>query len=146
MTTRDGYRALALEHAVERERISWERPVFDERDADLIADFMIALDEHTGPRVGDFVRFADDVLRRVSYIWPESGVQTSDEGSFYLGKGYVSFSGSLYRCVPSATLTRTDEQRLGRIWTFHHNFPQAHHGVHTSVPFRIYRCSERAPD
>ena len=122
--------------------------VLDERDEAILAQRVAALDAVEGPRVGDFVRFADGVERRISYIWPEawddettSSVQTSDGGSYYLGDGYVSMSGSLYTGVHGRTLTLTDEQREGSVWFFHHNQHVAHNGVDVMIPFRVFTCS-----
>src|SRR5216117_3642018 len=100
------------------------RPAFDERDAEILAKRIAMLDEITGPRTGDFVIFADDVTRRISYIWRDEhgaafSVQTSDGGTYYLGEGYVSMSGSLFSGVKPETLTLTDERRDGRVWFFH---------------------------
>ncbi len=112
-----------------------------------------------GPRVGDYVRFVntpdenkgtDYTERRVSHVWrgedglPES-IQTSRGGSYYLGNGYVSMSGSLFRGVPARTLARTDEKRAAPVWFFHHDRWQAHNAVHAEILFRIYTCTEEAP-
>ena len=92
--------------------------VTDERDAQIVAARAETYDTLHGPRVGDFVTFADGVTRRISHVWPagwnEDGVarlQTSDlpggdkpmySGSYYLGDGYISYSGGLH-----ASLRRT---------------------------------------
>jgi hypothetical protein len=125
------------------------RPAFDERDAEILAKRSAAYDEIAGPRDGDFVVFADEVTRRISYVWRDErgaafSVQTSDGGSYYLGDGYVSMSGSLYSGVKPETLTLTDEKRVGRIWFFHHDFHTAHNGVDATMPFRVFTCSEPA--
>ncbi len=109
-----------------------------------------SLDEEPRVRCGDYVEFADGVVRRVSHVhrWEgeEELVQTSGGGSWYLGDGYASFSGSLYPSVGASTLTRTDERREGLVWFFHHDWHEAHNGVSVTVPFRVYRCSVVAPD
>lgn len=128
------------------------RPQFDERDEELCRRNMEEYDKLPGPRVGDWVIFADGIERRISYIWKFDdepkvyGIQTSQEGyGFHLGFGYISFSGSLFNSVDGNTLTRTYQKRNGRIWMFHHGFAMAHNGVETTVPFRVYCCSESAP-
>ena len=104
-----------------------------------------------GPTEGDFVDFADGVTRRISFITPLDwlpecdSVQTSKGGSFYLGNGYASFSGSLCPGVKRGTLTDKGEWRNGACWFFHHDHHRAHNGVEVSAPFRVYRCSESAP-
>lgn len=124
-------------------------PKFDERDAEILAERIAEYDARQGPRVGDYVRFADDVTRRISYVWRDEhetvfSVQTSTGGSYYLGKGYVSMSGSLFGGVKPDTLTLTDETRDGGVWFFHHDWHTAHNGVDVTVPFRVFTCSEVA--
>lgn len=80
----------------------------DDRDKALLAARVAAFDPTGGPRVGDFVEFIGGVTRQISYVWPGS-FQTEKAGRFYLGPGYMSFSGSLYGAVPTETLTLTDE-------------------------------------
>lgn len=122
----------------------------DERDTAILAERCVAYDQIPGPRNGDYVIFADDVTRRISYIWrDENGtvlsIQTSDGGSYYLGNGYVSMSGSLYSGVKPETLTPTEETRDGSIWFFHHDWHTAGNGIDTVIWFRVFRCSEPAP-
>lgn len=125
------------------------RPQADSEDAGIVDERLRLLNEIATPRVGDFVRFADDTLRRISHIWetedgePEA-VQTSDGGSFYLGRGCVSFSGSLYHSVPVDTLWQAGYHQ-GRVWVFHHDHHRAHNGVDFDVTFRVYACTMPAP-
>lgn len=121
---------------------------FDDRDALLVASRRVALDAVAGPRVGDFVIFADGVTRRISHVWDcwedmPASVQTSDDGSYYLGDGYVSMSGGLHPGIPSDTLTLTDELRPGAVWIFHHDLWGAGRGVETEIPFRVFTTTER---
>lgn len=121
----------------------------DSVDAMIIKRCLVKLDSDERVRVGDYVIFTDDVVRRVSYVWRDEtdaafSVQTSDGGSFHLGDGYVSFSGSLHPGVSPDTLTRTDDTRDGAVWIFHHDRWTAHNGIDAVVPFRVYRCSERS--
>lgn len=123
-------------------------PKYDERDRAIVASRTALLDEVPGPREGDYVRFADGTERRVSHVWPadwgSNTIQTSDGGSWYLGNGYCSFSGSLYTGVPPESLTLTDETRAGSVWIFHHDYACAGNGVPVSIPFRVYQCSHEA--
>ena len=96
------------------------------------------------PMNGDYVRFADGVERRVSHRWPKD-IQTSDGGSWHLGTGYVSFSGGLYRSVPTKTLKLTDEMKEGRYWFFDENHHTADSSVAVTIPVRAWVCSENAP-
>lgn len=69
----------------------------DERDAAMLAERIVALDKIPGFRVGDYVEFANGVTRRISHIW-DDGPQTSDSGSYFLGKGLRRV---LRRAVPA---------------------------------------------
>jgi hypothetical protein len=85
------------------------------------------------------------VTRQIFYVWPDS-VQTSDGGSFYLGDGYMSFSGSLYTSVPIETLTLIEgTRREAWAWFFHHDHRTAHNSVHVCVPVRVWMSSAKAP-
>ena len=123
----------------------------DERDARIALDRSRHLDLIDGPRVGDFVEFADGRTRRVSFLSPDEwlpeidSVQTSDGGSFYLSGSYVSFSGSLYQGVPRSALVATDERRPGDCWIFHHDQWGAGNGVPVVVPWRVFTCEREAP-
>lgn len=134
----------------------WARtPEFDERDAEILKRNQTSFDKLDGARNGDVVIFACGTVRRISYIWafeeePREtwSVQTSDVGGsgWYFGDGHVSYSGSLYRSVKYGTLTPTDETRDCPVWFFHHDWAQAHNGVYCHAKFRVFKCSENAPD
>jgi hypothetical protein len=133
-------------------RAKWpsSSPALDAIDIALIAERMDAIDSHDGPLVGDYMVFADGVERRVSYHWTDGtgwdgGCQTSDGGRFHLTSCGCSFSGSLYPCVPTDSLTLTDEYRDGEAWIFHHDRRAAGNGVEFVTGFRVYRSSENAP-
>jgi hypothetical protein len=120
----------------------------DSRDEAILDRRISLLNQNDQPRVGDFVRFADGTLRRISFITPLDwmpecdSVQTSDGGSWYLGNGYASFSGGLYGGVKRETLTLTDERKLGSCWIFHHDYAQAGNGVDVKILWRVYDCTE----
>ena len=127
-----------------------EEMVLDERDRAIFAARVAQFDPTEGPRVGDHVDFTDGVSRLISYVWGDGtdeldGVQTSDGGSFYLGDGYMSFSGSLYICVPHDTLTLTEETRATVAWFFHHDWHSRDNGVDVKVAMRVWKCCVAAP-
>jgi hypothetical protein len=126
----------------------------DEQDEKIIAERMTALDAVTGPRVGDWVHFANEVRWRISNVihYPADGdtpavhkVQTSDGGSYHLGAGYVSMSGSLEDPVPVSSLTLTEQTKDARLWIFHHGLAGGDRGVDFTRPMRVYQCSLPAP-
>lgn len=112
----------------------------DERDTELMYQRTAELDSVAGYRCGDYVRFPDGHLERISHVW-DDGVQTSAQGSWYLGHGYVSFSGGLNEIVKNETLTLTDEVMPGSVWFFHHDYWTAHNGVTVTIAFRVYESS-----
>jgi hypothetical protein len=107
----------------------------------ILAARVDALNKVEGPRVGDFVRFANGTLRRISHHWVNR-VQTSDTpgGSYYLGDGWLSYSGSLYPSVPIESLTLTDETLDGAVWFFDRDWMRASARVLARVAFRVYTC------
>lgn len=128
------------------------RVVPDERDRQLLAGYVCEYKiRRDRPQVGDWVRFADGVERRISYLWRDelnldlpNGVQTSSGGSFHFGPYGASFSGSLFCGVDASTLEATDEHRPGNVWFFHHEHQCASNGVHARVLFRVWNCTVEA--
>ena len=123
------------------------RPTIDDRDRALIATRSTALAARATPQVGDFVDFTNGITRRISHLWTHwspPDIQTSDNGSFYLGNQGCSFSGGLYPAIPAELFTPTEERRDGSAWLFHHDSATAHNGVYFTVPFRVWRCAREA--
>ena len=89
------------------------------------------------PRVGDFIEFSDGIVEQFSYDWGDS-IQSSEGGSFYLGKGYVSFSGALNTAIPKDKVSDSGRTKLGKFWFFHHDDMTAHNGVYVNVACRIF--------
>ena len=114
------------------------RPTFDERDTEILQAREAAYNARQGPRVGDFIRRQDGQLARFSHDWGD-GLQSSAGGSFYLGNGYGSFSGSLDPMIPQDRIQPTGELLLGWFWFFHHDFAGAGRGVNCEMLCRVYR-------
>jgi hypothetical protein len=117
----------------------------DSRDKQILAERQAAFDKRTGPRVGDYVIFADGVERRISYDFGDEGYQACGGCLFYLGTDYMSSSRSLYATVPADSLVMTDETRGAPAWFFHLDQRDADNGVNVTVQVRVYRCSLPAP-
>ncbi|HEY4451022.1 MAG TPA: hypothetical protein VGN13_05460 [Solirubrobacteraceae bacterium] len=118
----------------------------DERDQEIVDTRMGLMNLDRGPRVGDWVIFADGTQRRISHDWRsedgwDGGFQTSEGGSWYLSVGGCSFSGALHPSIPKESLTDTGEMRDGQAWIFHHDRHTAHNGVNFMMPFRVFKCS-----
>lgn len=123
-------------------------PTIDARDETILAERTAALNEVDGPRCGDYLRMPDGELLRVAHVYPGDWDAWHDvqpncprhggEGSFYLGRGYISYSGSLDPVIQAYRLTLSDETRAGSCWFFHHDYHAASNGVTVAIPFRIY--------
>lgn len=115
----------------------------DERDLEILKRREQMLNERTGPRVGDWVYLkGENEPRRFTYDWGDSiqvGHSTGECGSFYLGEGYVSYSGSLDPSVSKDSLVELDETRPGNVWFFHHDHMSAHNGVNHTMAFRVFK-------
>ena len=141
-----------------------EKYQFDDRDGAIVNERITAYAKRTGPRVGDYITFANDVERRISHVWDadwnEDGIasyQTSDSGSYHMGNGgfgawesgergtYVSFSGALHHSVKGTTLRRAPGVKDAWVWIFHHDLAGAGCAVHATIPARMYRSTDRAP-
>jgi hypothetical protein len=119
------------------------RPEIDERDREILADRQAAYERRPGPRVGDWVLMPDGSARRFTYDWGD-GLQTTcgdgDAGSFYIGDGYLSYSGTLDHTIPRERLRECPGDALpGRVWFFHHDWHRADNGVHFEIPFRVFQ-------
>jgi len=121
-------------------------PTLDERDAAILRERMLMLDSIAGPRVGDYVRFPDGKMLRISYMWDDAFQSSNDGGGWHLGRGCMSYSGGLFPSRPTTQLTRTNETKEGLCWFFHHEYAAAHCGVWTTAPFRVYQCSADNPE
>lgn len=119
--------------------------ISDAIDGAILAERSFCYGAKAGPRVGDWVEMLDGSVRRFTHDWGDEIQTTSGsewgrgDQSFYLGKGYCSFSGSLDRAIPKGQLVDAGEQRQGSVWFFHHNETRAHNGVRASMPFRVFR-------
>lgn len=118
----------------------------DRRDSAIVAERVTLRRRLREPSEGDWIVFADGVVRRASHCWFGEHVQTSDAGSWYLcASGHGSFSGSLYGAVPAETLTSTGELVPAPFWIFRHDWHTAHNGVDVLIDVRVWRCSVGAP-
>jgi hypothetical protein len=116
------------------------------QDFDILQQRQAAFDLQDGPRIGDFVRFAEDgTLRRFTYSWTdcEGGIQTTHPkfslGSFHINSmGHCDYSGAMDHQIPVDGLTLLDEQIDGRVWFFSGGWARAHSGVEAKIPCRVY--------
>jgi hypothetical protein len=124
----------------------------DARDSEILRVRAAAFLARQQVKQGDFIRFANGTIRRVSHVWTDEnnqpdGVQTTMKdtgGSFYLGDGYMSYSGGMWPSIPANTLTRAVELMDGRAWFFHHDYSQAHNGIDVNIPCPVWDCTLEA--
>ncbi len=112
-------------------------PQLDRRDSGLFLQKLVAWNKRRGPRVGDFVNMPDGRRMRFSHDWGDD-IQISKGGSFFLGLGYVSFSGGLEPAIDKAHLSDTGKTEDGSFWFFHHNYQTAHNGVDVRAACRVF--------
>jgi hypothetical protein len=129
-------------------KVPGTRPALDERDEQIRQERIKLWNTRGGPRVGDFVKMPDGSTRRFTFDWSghagDGGMQTTSgfqpgDQSFHFGsEGYMSYSGSLDPSIPVKDLHDTGEVKDGSCWFFHHGSVEAHNGVYTTVPCRVY--------
>ena len=115
--------------------------IFEERKA--------AYDAIPGVRVGDYVRLPGGTHTRITHTWQDrkgqpSTVQTggSPGGQYYLGDGYISYSGELDPGVHASRLRLLDYTMRGSVWFFKENWPRANGGINYAMDFRVFGYTE----
>lgn len=95
----------------------------------------------TGPRVGDWIREPSGRMTRATHDWGNDSIMQhggGEFGQFYLGDGYISYSGGLETGIKKASLKLTDEVKPGKVWFFKNNWPKVDNGIDYMVDFRVY--------
>lgn len=116
-------------------------PDLNERNLEILRDRALKYLSNEAPQVGDYVELPNGEQRRFTYAWP-SGIQitsTPGGGSFYLGSGGASYSGSLEPSLPIEHLKNTGNRKVARFWFFSHNEACAHNGIDVYMPVRIWK-------
>ncbi len=112
----------------------------DAENRAILAHRQRLLDERLSIGVGDFV-IAGDKTYRVAHHWGDS-LQLTDGrygASFFLGDGYLDFSGGLNPGIDISRFAATEERRHGSIWFFSQNSAEAHNGYRAEAVFRVWR-------
>jgi hypothetical protein len=129
------------------------RPLRDDpaADAERIRKMLAEYDELQGPRVGDWVRFADGHEMRIAYLTADGGVQVAYGGTWSMGRSIrdesvgVSFTGQLRKSFPALTLTYEGGPDLGGIVYCVVGPLLEEQWVQVKFAARIYACSLPAP-
>lgn len=115
----------------------------DDYDKGMVDTFLKSWNSHFHnspdfPRVGDFIIMPDGSYERAAYVW-EDGIQTCISGSFALGNGYATMSGSLNPSIPKDRIVNTGEKKEGTFWTFHRDMWHADNGIGIKCACRVFR-------
>ena len=113
------------------------------KNEEILAERVKLYDARPGPRVGDYVMVVDKVLDRITHIWrdvPEPRAQCGggENGSYYLGNGYCSYSGGLNGGCLLSDLEETDLLMDGCVWFFDDDVAGAGRGVYFRIRHRVF--------
>jgi hypothetical protein len=120
-----------------------QRIVTLEPNEQILQRRMEAFNRRAGARVGDFLRLPQPDPRcpeftRFTHDWGDS-IQTGGmDGSFYLGHGFLSYSGGLDPGIAHTDLLPTTETKPGHVWFFDGDISGAGRGVSFSVLLRVF--------
>ena len=111
----------------------------------ILADRMAEYNLIPGARVGDWIREPDGRMSRATHDWNQDGEMSEtiqhgggEFGQFYLGSGYISYSGGLDTGIKKNQLRQTEEMKPGKVWFFKDDYHTAHNGIEFMVDFRVY--------
>lgn len=112
----------------------------DAENREILAARQLFLDKRNEITVGDYVMDGEKLLR-VAHDWGDSLQLTDGKfgASFYLGDGYVEFSGGLNPSILRSRFVPTTDKRMGSVWFFSQNRVEAHNGYYTKASFRVWK-------
>lgn len=118
----------------------------DPKNIAMLQARLIAREQITGPRVGDWIERLDGTRSRATYVWDlgKDGLHVQDGGgewgSFYLMQsGHEDYSGSLDPSIPATSLELTGETQEGRVWFFHRDHWMRDNGVSFTIQERVWK-------
>jgi len=110
----------------------------NDKNKAILAEKEKAFDAIPGPRIGDFY-INENNYSRFTHDWGDS-IQSQYEninGSFYLGNGYVSYSGGLSPAISKVDLELTNGVKEGVFWFFNENMAMANNGIKVWLNCRL---------
>lgn len=110
---------------------------------EILTERCNAYNEIIGPRVGDYLKLPYGIYTRFTYDWGDK-IQTGGGNGFYLGNGYISYSGSLDSGVKKSDIKQILEIKIGSVWFFNNDVKVAHNGHDTKMMFRVFEPIEGA--
>jgi hypothetical protein len=111
---------------------------------ELLLDRTIKYDKDTSPRVGDFLLLPNGEYDRFTYKGGNHLQTGGICGSYYLGNGYETYSGSLDRGIKLVDIEFADNFKTGKVWFFNHDIARAHNGVYFEIKQRVYKLKHNA--
>lgn len=109
------------------------------KNLELLAERVAAFDKREGPRVGDYLSLPHGIMTRFTHDWEDSLQIGGGSGSYYLGNGYLSYSGGLDPSIEKKYMVLTDKKEDGMVWFFHEGSSGGGRGVHFYIPFRVFK-------
>lgn len=112
---------------------------------EILENRVALYNQRSGARVGDYLQLPHGELTRFTHDWGDS-IQTggSDGGSYYIGNGYLSYSGGLDSGVQKKDIRKTNKTKSGSVWFFDGDVSGANRGVYFNVEFRIFKLKKDA--
>lgn len=98
--------------------------------------------EKTGVRVGDWLELPHGEFTRFTHAWDDHIQTGGGSGGYYLGNGYLSYSGGLDSGIKRSDIIPTEQTKRGNIWFFDKDISGAGRGVYFDVEFRVFKCKE----
>lgn len=123
------------------------RDYLDEKDEAIRRDRQAARDKRSGIMMqGDFVRFADRSIRRITALWPSLVQTTPGGGDFYLhDTGHGDYSGGHDRGTPRDLFTLASDRMEGHFWFFSHNISDAGRSKNCKIECQVWDCASLPP-
>jgi len=113
-------------------------PQLDEKNTAILKDREAKYNKKAGPRVGDFLKLPDGTYTRFTYDWGDS-IQTGGASrSFYLGNGYISYSGGLDPGIEKSDVKLLKIKKYGLVWFFKDDWQRAGGGIDAKMAFRVF--------
>lgn len=116
-----------------------------DRNLNILSDRMTEYNKIPGARVGDWIRETSGRMTRATHDWNDAGEDTeiiqhggSEFGQFYLGDGYISYSGGLDTGIKKNQIRDTGEVKKGKVWFFRNDYATAGNGIDYMVDFRVF--------
>lgn len=108
----------------------------------ILSERVQAYDKNIGPRVGDYLSLPHGIMTRFTYDWGEEIQIGGGSGSFYLGNGYISYSGGLDPSIEKRYMIDTGKKEDGMVWFFHEGSSGGGRGVYFYIPFRVFKLTD----